>query len=188
MSVDNGRADVLVAKQFLDGPNVVSTFEQMRKRSRSVGLRVPFAGCWALFGTLGPRLAGPDAMTSFCLLLLEEMTFMVRRPCLSGRNGCAQFQGYVSPIRIVESQNLSRCFRCRGIERKSRTADQIPLPFFSSRPRTRALRQVREKKSPPIGRTSPGLSRDIVVLEKACAARQRPPVPALALLQQGPLV
>jgi hypothetical protein len=111
--VDHGRTNVIAAKRLLDSPDVVPTFQQMRKRPRSFDLRVPVPGCWEIFGTLGSRPAGPSAMTPCCLSLAEEMTIMVRRPCCSGRSGCAQFQGYVSPFRIAETGSVSRCFPWR---------------------------------------------------------------------------
>jgi hypothetical protein len=85
----------------------------MRRRSRSFGLRVPVAGGSAIFGALGSRGAGPGAMTPFYLLLSEEMTFIVRRPCSSGKSRCAQSQGVGISLRIDETANLSSCFRRR---------------------------------------------------------------------------
>jgi len=38
MGIDHGCADVLVAKQLLDGPNIVTAFEQNPERKRFLGV------------------------------------------------------------------------------------------------------------------------------------------------------
>jgi hypothetical protein len=79
VSLDHGRANVLAAKRLPDSLNVMPTFEQMRRPSKSFGLRFQAASCPAILGGLSSRLAGPTAMFPFCSVLPEEMTFMVPR-------------------------------------------------------------------------------------------------------------
>jgi hypothetical protein len=81
-------------------------------------VRVPVAGCSAIFGALGACRVGPGAMTSFFLLLSGGKTFIVRRPYrLEKKLMCAIAEVRIS-LKIDETTNLSRRFwsRCQPSE------------------------------------------------------------------------
>jgi hypothetical protein len=84
MSVNHGRADVLVAEQLLDALNVVPSVKQTRCErvpGRVIGRMPGHAGlahpCLDCFPFAGARKSGLHGA----------------RPCRSGENGCALLQG-----------------------------------------------------------------------------------------------
>jgi hypothetical protein len=76
------------------------------------------------------------AMTDRYWLLPEEMTVIVRRPCRSGKSGCARFQGYVLQLRIVETLNLSSCFKWPSIRRRMQGNGRAGAPQLQIPPRS----------------------------------------------------